>query len=126
MPYGFLADAVVALHAGFILFALLGASLLVRFPKMVWLHAPALAWGCWVAASGSLCPLTPLENRLRAQAGEGGYAGGFIDRYLTPVIYPEGLTRGTQAAYGAILIGVNLIFYWRWLRSRSVDRRLAS
>jgi len=122
MPYGLLADAVVALHAGFILFALLGGSLLVRFPRLVWLHAPALGWGSWIAASGSLCPLTPLENRLRAQAGEGVYAGGFIDQYLTPVIYPEGLTRGTQAAYGAILIGVNLIFYWRWLRSTRIAR----
>lgn len=119
MPYGLLADAVVALHAGFILWALLGASLLARFPRLVWLHAPALAWGGWIAATGNICPLTPLENRFRARAGEGGYGGGFIDHYLTPIIYPEGLTRPTQAAYGAVLLAVNLLFYWRWLRPRA-------
>lgn len=122
MPYGLLADAVVALHAGFILFALLGGALLVRFPWLVWLHAPALAWGSWIAATGNICPLTPLENRYRALAGQGDYGGGFIDHYLTPVIYPEGLTRGTQAAYGAILVAANLILYWRWLRGRAAAK----
>lgn len=120
MPYWLLADAIVALHAAFILFALLGGSLIVRFPRVLWLHVPALTWGSWIAASGNICPLTPLENHFRESAGQQTYGGGFIDRYITPVIYPEGLTRGTQAAYGAVLIGVNLVFYWRWWRSRRV------
>ncbi len=123
--YGLLADAVVALHAGFILFALLGGALLVRFPKLVWLHVPALAWGSWIAASGNICPLTPLENRYRTLAGAGDYSGGFIDHYLTPVIYPEGLTRGTQAVYGGLLVAVNLVLYWRWLSARTATRRNA-
>lgn len=119
MPNGLLADAVVALHASFILFALLGASLLVRWPRLVWLHLPALAWGSWIMTSGNICPLTPIENAFRARAGEGGYGGGFIDHYLAPVIYPEGLTRDTQLVYAGILIGLNLIFYARWLRHKS-------
>ena len=118
MPYGLLADAVVAFHAAFILFAVFGGALLVRHPRAIWLHAPALAWGSWIAASGSICPLTPLENRFRASAGQGSYAGGFVDHYLTPIIYPEGLTRSTQLMYGAVLVGVNLFFYGRWLRRR--------
>lgn len=123
MPYGLAADAVVALHAGFILWALLGGALLVRWPRLVWLHLPALAWGSWIAASGNICPLTPIENRFRKQAGEGDYAGGFIDHYLTAIIYPEGLTRGSQAAYGAILVATNLLFYWRWLSRTPAMRR---
>jgi len=120
---GLLADAVVALHASFILFALLGGSLLVRWPGLVWLHAPALAWGGWIALSGNICPLTPLENDLRARAGEGGYDGGFIDHYLTPVIYPEGLTRDTQLVYAGILVATNAIVYLRWLRHRGTPSR---
>ena len=122
MPYGLLADAVVALHAGFILFAVFGAGLLVRWPKLLPVHLAALAWASWIVGSGSICPLTPLENRFRAAAGEGGYAGGFIDHYLTPIIYPEGLTRTTQLMYGAVLVALNLVFYARWRRSRSARK----
>jgi hypothetical protein len=112
------ADAVVALHAGFILFALLGAALLVRWPRLVWLHLPALAWGSWIELSGGICPLTPLENDLRAAAGQQGYAGGFIDHYLTPIIYPAGLTRATQLVFAGLLIGINALLYLRFWRAR--------
>ena len=71
MPYGLLADATVAFHAAFILFACGGAALLVRWPRLLLVHLAALAWAIWIAASGSICPLTPLENRFRAAAGEG-------------------------------------------------------
>ena len=118
MTNAFPADAIVVAHAAFIVFALLGAALLVRFPRFIWLHVPALAWGAWIEFSGGLCPLTPLENDLRDRAGQAGYSGGFIDHYVTPVIYPEGLTRGTQALYGAILLGLNLVFYTRFLMRR--------
>ena len=125
MPYGLLADATVAFHAGFILFAVFGAALLVRWPRLLPLHLAALAWASWIAASGSICPLTPLENRFRAAAGQGEYAGGFIDHYLTPIIYPEGLTGTTQLMYGAVLVVLNLVFYARWRRSRSARKATA-
>ena len=113
-----LADGVVGFHAAFILFALLGASLLVRWPRLVWLHAPALAWGAWIEFSGNYCPLTPLENDFRDRAGGAGYGGGFIDHYLTPLIYPDGLTRGTQMLYGGVLVALNVAFYARFIASR--------
>lgn len=112
------ADLVVGVHAAFILFAVFGAGLLRRWPRLLPVHLAALAWGSWIAASGSICPLTPLENRFRALAGEGAYAGGFLDRYLTPLIYPEGLTRGTQLAYGAVLVAINTALYGRLILAR--------
>ncbi|MBP6483572.1 MAG: DUF2784 domain-containing protein [Rhodoferax sp.] len=50
--------------------------------------------------SGGICPLTPLENRLRWRAGDDGYHSGFIAHYLIPIIYPEGLTRDWQMVLG--------------------------
>ncbi|MBB6226902.1 DUF2784 domain-containing protein [Polymorphobacter multimanifer] len=112
------ADAVMVVHFAFILFVLFGAALLVRWPWLVGLHLPALAWGVWIELSGGVCPLTPLEVELREAAGQAGYSGGFIDRYLTPIIYPDGLTRSTQALFAGILLVVNGLLYVRFLRQR--------
>ena len=112
------ADALVWLHLAFIVFVILGAALLWRWPRLVLLHLPAVLWGAWVEFSGAICPLTPLENRLRALAGEGGYAGGFVEHYLLPLIYPAGLTPGFQLLLGGFVVGLNLLLYGLWLRHR--------
>jgi hypothetical protein len=105
------ADAVVALHLAFVAFAALGGLLAWRRLAYAWLHLPALAWAAYVELSASICPLTPLENRLRRQAGEAGYAGGFVEHYLIPVLYPAGLTPETMRWIGAALIAANVAIY---------------
>ena len=110
------ADAVVLLHLAFIAFVVFGAALLWRWPRVAWLHLPAVAWGVFAEWSGTVCPLTPLENHLRALAGEGGYRGGFVEHYLLPVIYPAELTREIQWAIGAGVVLVNVLFYGLWGR----------
>jgi hypothetical protein len=111
MKYALAADAVMLLHFCFIAFALLGSFLVLWKPWIVWLHLPALAWGAWIEASGNYCPLTPLENHFRDLAGQSTYGDGFITHYLGPVIYPAGLTRGTQFMILGLLIAVNLVGY---------------
>lgn len=111
MPYGLLADAVVVLHLAFVAFAVGGGFLAWRWPRLLWLHVPALAWAAWIELSGGICPLTPLENALRHHAGEQGYAVGFIEHYLHPLLYPIGLTRETQWLLAAGLLAVNVLAY---------------
>lgn len=112
------ADAVLLLHLLFIVFVVFGAALLWRWPQLVWLHLPAALWGATIAFTGGICPLTPLENRLRHAAGEQGYSGGFVEHYLMPLIYPEALTREVQWLLGAGVLLVNLLLYGGWLASR--------
>jgi hypothetical protein len=111
MGHAFLADAVLVLHAAFIVWALLGAAVLLWQPWLALLHLPAAVWAVWVAWSGSTCPLTPLEQSLRRAAGQAGYEGGFIEHYLTRVIYPEGLTPMLQWAFGSVVLVINLALY---------------
>ena len=105
------ADSVVLLHLAFILFVVLGGLVVFRWPRFMWLHMPAAAWGAFIEFTGRVCPLTPLENRLRIAAGETGYSGGFIEEYLIPVVYPDGLTRWVQISLGVGVVAINLVFY---------------
>jgi len=105
------ADAVVALHLAFVVFAAVGGLLAWRRLAYAWVHLPALAWAAYVEFSGTICPLTPLENRLRARAGEAGYAGSFVEHYLMPVLYPVGLTPDAQKWIGAALVALNVAIY---------------
>ncbi|HEU4588785.1 MAG TPA: DUF2784 domain-containing protein [Gemmatimonadales bacterium] len=118
MSYRLLADAVVLAHFGFVLFVVLGGLLVLRWPRVAWLHLPAAAWGAWVEFTGRVCPLTPLEHRFRLAAGEEAYAGDFVGHYILPVLYPAGLTRAAQLVLGVIVVGLNLGIYWLVLRRR--------
>jgi len=116
VTYRVFADAVLALHFAFIAFALLGGLLVARWPRLAWVHLPAAAWAAGIAFFGGICPLTPLENRLRAAGGETGFEGGFIEHQLEALIYPDWLTREIQVALGAVVLAVNLACYIRLCR----------
>jgi hypothetical protein len=111
MGYRIAADLTVIAHFLFILLVVFGGLLVIRWTKAVWVHLPAAAWGALVELSGLYCPLTPLENRLRQAGGEAGYSGGFIEHYLIPLIYPDGLTRGVQICLGIAVVLINASVY---------------
>jgi len=111
------ADGVLVLHLAFIAFVLLGGLLVLRWRHLVFLHVPAVVWAVFIELSGSSCPLTFVENRLRSAAGMSGYAGGFIEHYLMRVIYPSGLTRPIEFLLAIVVIAVNVAIYGSMLRS---------
>lgn len=112
------ASLIVAAHLAFVVFATLGGLVVVRWPRIAWIHVPAAAWAVYVELSGQICPLTPLENRLRLQAGLDDYSGDFVARYVFPVLYPAGLTRDAQILIGIALAGVNIAAYLWAVRAR--------
>ena len=123
MIYAVLADLVVASHAAFVVAAVLGGILGLRWPGLLWIHGPILLWATGVELLGWPCPLTALERDLRAAAGETGYGGGFLAHYLWPLLYPPGLTRAHQMALGGLLLAFNALVYglvWRRRRKRAV------
>ncbi len=118
-----LTELVVLLHLGFVLFALFGGFLALRWPRGGWLHLPAACWAALVELAGWPCPLTLLENELRRSAGAAGYPRGFLEHYLLALLYPVGLTRGVQAALGAAVIAINLAVYgWVWRHRGTVSK----
>ena len=119
MVYSYLADFIVLLHTFFVLFVVLGGFLVLWKPNVAWCHIPAVFWGASIEFLGWICPLTPLENMLRARAGNAGYATGFVEHYIMPILYPAALTREMQIGFGIIVLGVNIAVYMIfWLKMR--------
>jgi hypothetical protein len=111
MPYHVLADAVVILHFAFLAFVVVGGVFALRWPRVARVHVPAAVWGVLIEFFGWICPLTPLEIALRQRAGEAPYSGGFVAHYIMSVMYPDGLTRGTQAVLGVLVLALNVGVY---------------
>ncbi len=122
MLYHLLANTLVLVHLAFVVFVIFGGLLAVRWPRVMWAHLPAALWGAIIEFGGFVCPLTPLENYFRRQAGLAEYHTGFIERYLLPLLYPAQLTRGVQIVLGIGVIAINLCVYaWilhRWKRRK--------
>ena len=114
----FLAGVVVVLHLAFVIFAVAGALLALHWRALPWIHVPAAGWAAYIELSGGICPLTPLENRLRTAAGLDDYSGDFVARYVFPVLYPEGLTREAQIGVGLVVLVINVVLYVAVYRQR--------
>lgn len=120
MLYRLAADTVLVVHLAFVVFVIAGALLVLRFHWLAWIHAPAAVWGAFVELSGRICPLTILENSLRRAAGQFGYETSFVEHYIVPLIYPDGLTRELQLWAGGIVFAINFIIYgWMLYLGRS-------
>lgn len=119
MHWGLAADAILVVHLGFVLFALVGGMLAGWWRIFLLLHPPAAAWAIFVELTGRGCPLTAWEQELRQRAGEAGYSEGFVEHYLLPLLYPDWLTLPVQFVLAAFVLLVNLAVYaWVWRRWR--------
>ncbi|MGH7620741.1 MAG: DUF2784 domain-containing protein [Gemmatimonadaceae bacterium] len=127
MMFRLLADAVAFIHAAFVLFVIAGGLIVMRWHRAAWLHLPAALWGASIEFGGWICPLTPLENLLRARAGQAGYGGGFVEHYVLRALYPGGLTPEIRWVLGTLVVVVNgLAYALIWRSNRHVRGRRSS
>ncbi len=110
MGHQLLADLVMLLHFGFLAYVALGGFLAWWRPLLVVPHTVAAVWGAVTATIGIPCPLTAWEDAARRLAGEQGVARGFIDTYLTGVVYPAEHLRTVQ-----LLVAVVVLASWAGL-----------
>lgn len=121
MIYQIIADLIVILHFIFIIFALVGGLLVLKWRRVAWGHLPAVLWAAFIEFTGGVCPLTPLENWLRLKGGNGAYQSEFIENYIMALIYPAALTPQMQMLLGLIVITINLAVYAGvWRRTRGL------
>ncbi|MEE3202326.1 MAG: DUF2784 domain-containing protein [Acidobacteriota bacterium] len=124
MLYQLAADVLSVTHMAFVVFVGIGVVAVWRWPRLVWCHVPAIFWGVTVELSGGVCPLTPLEQWLLTQGGQMGYQGAFLTHYLSPLLYPTGLTVDWQLFLASLAVVVNVFgyyFVWRFPRRLNDD-----
>ncbi|WP_131098231.1 DUF2784 domain-containing protein [Streptomonospora litoralis] len=104
MGYRLIADAAMLLHFGFLCYVALGGFLIWRRPHAFWPHLAVCAYAIGILDFQWGCPLTWVEDWARNQAGlQGLPPSGFIDHYLTGVVYPAHLLMEIQVAVGVVV-----------------------
>ncbi len=120
--FGILADITLIIHLVFIVFAIFGAFLVLKWKYVAWVHVPAFLWAALIELCGWICPLTPLEQWFRIKSGGASYQAGFIEHYLLPLIYPGMLTRSIQIVLGLLVLCLNLMIY-TWIMIRITKKK---
>lgn len=117
MIYSLLANIILFIHLCYILFVIFGGFLMLRWKEVWKIHIPAVIWGFCVQYFVWMCPLTDVENYFRNLAGENGYANGFINHFLTSIIYPE-ISQNLHIFLAVILVLINLGIYFYVFRKK--------
>jgi hypothetical protein len=125
--YALAAEIVVVTHLVVVVFILLGGFLVWRWNWIGWVHVPIVLWGTFIHFTGWLCPLTPLENFLRAKAGQAGYEGSFVEHYILALLSWDGRTYAMQVLIGILVLAANCVPYGLlFFRLGLVRNRLSS
>lgn len=130
MGYGFLADLIVAVHAAYVGYIVLGLLAIligavcrwswVRNPWFRLTHLLAIAIVALEAAWGIDCPLTVWEYALRQQAGQAVSGDSFVGRCLHSLIFydcPPGVLDAVHIGFALLVLGTFFLVPPRWPRA---------
>lgn len=126
MGYRVLADIVVVIHFGFVVFVVVGGLLALRWRWVLWAHVPSVIYSIWIISFSITCPLTPFERNLRERAGQERYSESFIERYVEGVLYPGDMLRQAQAVGAAIVVISWVLLVRQFRRRRAATGRHAA
>lgn len=124
-----LADALLAIHAAIVGFVVVGELLFLAGGPLRWewvrslaLRTTHLALMLFIALQtwlGQLCPLTIWEQALRQHAGQQAYGGGFIEYWLSRLIFFDAPWWVFVIAYSTFAALVVATWWWVPPRRRS-------
>jgi hypothetical protein len=120
------AEAILFVHALFVLFLVFGLALIligkllswawVRNPWFRWAHIAGIGIVVLQGWLGMICPLTSWEMALREMAGDAVYSGAFVAHWLESMLYfqaPEWVFIVAHTLFGALVAAS-----WYWVRPR--------
>ena len=111
MVYKILADFIVLVHFGWIVFLVAGVLLGRRYRTIRIFHIAGLGLAVLLQISGWYCPLTYIEIWLRKKhAPSITYKGSFIIHYVEKIVYIN-LTREIVFVLTVMLVSVSAYLY---------------
>jgi hypothetical protein len=102
---------VASVHGALVLFMLVGALLALRWPRLVWFHAPVGLAILGINLAGFDCPVTWVELTFRGNAGVAPYTGGFLGHYVYQPLGLDAHRTSTQLLIYAVALLPNVIGY---------------
>ena len=127
--YQYLANTVLILHVGVVLFVIVGLVLIFignaqgwPWVNLLWFRLVHLATILYVAGQAWFnitCPLTTLENWLRKMGGVTQYSTSFIEYWFQKILFYNGPPWAFTLAYTAFACLVALS-WWRFPPKRTV------
>lgn len=121
--HALLADALLLLHVGIVLFVVGGQALILVGGPLRWAwvrrrafrytHLALMGFIVLQTWLGQLCPLTIWEQHLRRAAGQAAYSQSFIEYWLSRLIFFEAPWWVFVTAYTGFFI-LLLASWWRW------------
>lgn len=121
--YQLLADVILSLHVGIVVFVIGGliATVVGNLRRWRWVngrgfrlaHLAAIGVVAVQAWLGATCPLTSLEMWLRQRAHLPGYSGSFIEHWLQRLLYYQAPSWVFTLAYSLFALAV-IASWWKF------------
>ena len=111
-------DVTVAVHYLVMAYIVFGGFLAWKWRWTIITHMAFIGWAVYSLLYPINCPLTLLENYFRHAAGLSSLNGGFIDTYITGVLYPA-----SYAGVVQIIAGLTVLLSWIAFTVRNIRRR---
>ena len=106
-----LARLVVVVHAGYVIFVVLGSLLVLRWPALIWFHVAAVLWAFLTLVFDMGCRLTPWEKALWKRGGVEPYSEGFLQHHVLRTGFTAQHSRGIHIVLGALVLILNIVVY---------------
>ncbi len=116
MIWRMLARFVAAVHVAYVVFVVLGALLVLAWPRLIWLHIAAVVWSFATMVFDLGCWLTPWEKTAWIRGGHVPYEEGFLQHHVLRMKFDPSKSRRTHAVLGIFVVVLNIVVYYFILR----------
>ena len=115
--YRVLARSIAALHTAYVIFAVLGGLLVLRWPSLLAVHMLAVLWALATLFLDFGCWLTQWEKALWRRGGVEPYPEGFLQHHVLHSNFTAERSRLYHAMLGGVVLVLNAVVYsllvWR-------------